>query len=195
MDTLILNADGNPQSIIPLSTISWKDAIRMHYLDTVDVLEYYDDWVVRSPSVELFVPSIIMLREFAKTSTSTKLNKNNLFLRDNYSCQYCGQCFYHERANLTVDHVIPKFHGGRNIWTNVVAACHRCNVKKSHFLEMVPRKIPNRPSKFELIKNARQFPITVGHKSWIQYLGWDEKLINISKSGEHTNGRTADYNY
>jgi len=49
-DTLVLNADGQPVSLLPPSTIQWKEAITYLWLDKVNVLEWYDDWVVSSAS-------------------------------------------------------------------------------------------------------------------------------------------------
>ena len=58
--TLVLNADAQPVSIVPLSTVHWHDAIRIIYLDRANVLEEYDCWVVRSPSGQGRMPSVIM---------------------------------------------------------------------------------------------------------------------------------------
>ena len=57
-DTLVLNADAKPYSILPLSTISWQESIKYLILDRVTVLEWYDDWVVSSPSWETAVPAV-----------------------------------------------------------------------------------------------------------------------------------------
>jgi 5-methylcytosine-specific restriction endonuclease McrA len=55
------------------------------------------------------------------------LTRKNILLRDNYTCQYCGK-----KTQLTIDHVLPRSRGGRDIWTNVVVACQRCNHNKGH---------------------------------------------------------------
>ena len=62
-DTLVLNADGQPVSLLPPSTIQWKEAVTYLYLDKANVLEWYDDWVVRSSTWETRVPAVIMLKE------------------------------------------------------------------------------------------------------------------------------------
>lgn len=53
-----------------------------------------------------------------------------LFRRDNYTCQYCGK--EHAPSSLTVDHVLPRSKGGGDEWTNVVAACSPCNLRKGN---------------------------------------------------------------
>ncbi len=52
-----------------------------------------------------------------------------LFYRDNHICLYCGNRFNHRQ--LSRDHVEPVSQGGRDIWTNVVTACLRCNNHKA----------------------------------------------------------------
>ena len=58
-DTLVLNADGQPYSVLPLSTISWQESIKYLILEKVHVLEWYDEWMVSSPSWETKVPAVV----------------------------------------------------------------------------------------------------------------------------------------
>lgn len=74
-----------------------------------------------------------------------------LFRRDNQMCMYCGQ--QHTLQHLTRDHVQPSSRGGKDIWENVVAACHRCNHFKA---DRTPEEagmellaVPFRPNIFE----------------------------------------------
>ena len=48
MTTLVLNADAQPVSLLPLSIVGWQEAIRYLVLDKVTVMDWYDDWIVRS---------------------------------------------------------------------------------------------------------------------------------------------------
>ena len=68
-DVLVLNADAQPISYLPISVIQWKEAIKYMYHDKCDILEWYDDWLVRSPSWETRVPAVIMLREYVRHKT------------------------------------------------------------------------------------------------------------------------------
>jgi 5-methylcytosine-specific restriction endonuclease McrA len=52
-----------------------------------------------------------------------------LYARDAYICAYCGIQFKYNQ--LTIDHVIPKSHGGRHTWVNTVSACKSCNHGKA----------------------------------------------------------------
>ena len=63
-DVLVLNADAQPLNYLPLSAVTWREAIQNIWLEKCTVLEYYDDWVVSSPSAEFQVPAIIMMKDF-----------------------------------------------------------------------------------------------------------------------------------
>jgi 5-methylcytosine-specific restriction endonuclease McrA len=72
-------------------------------------------------------PSVIRLEHMIhRPRQHVRLTRREVFRRDNYTCQYCGQ----HMTNLTIDHVQPKHLGGKHIWTNVVAACPSCNHRK-----------------------------------------------------------------
>ena len=74
----ILNNDGLPLNVVPLSTLSWQESIKLVYLDRAIVIASYADWVVHSPSMSFNVPSIILLNEYIKVSKSTKYSKENI---------------------------------------------------------------------------------------------------------------------
>jgi 5-methylcytosine-specific restriction endonuclease McrA len=87
-----------------------------------------DDWI-RTVHFEIQVPRIIRLLYYEKLPKQTvKFNRRNIFARDNNRCQYCGRKF--ATQDLSLDHVTPRSQGGQSIWTNVVCACLRCNVRK-----------------------------------------------------------------
>ena len=180
-NTLILNADCAPLSIVPLSVISWQDAVTMEWLDRADIIESYSDWIVRSPSVEMEVPAIMMLRDFVKVSRTMKYSKYNVFLRDGFECQYCGYDGTARPHTLTIDHYTSRHCGGSTHWENVVTACEPCNLKKAHYNHMVPKRLPYRPSYWDMVECRKKFPIAVPHKSWITWLGWDENLVVIKR--------------
>lgn len=174
---LFLNADYNPLSVAPLSTLSWKEAVKLMYLDQVDVLEHYENWHVHSPSTTIQVPSVVVSRTYVKNSRSVKFNKHNLCIRDEFTCQYCGDQF--SKNQLTMDHVIPRMRGGKTNFQNIVCACQKCNTAKGHKDHMRPKKSPDRPSLGEIIGKARRMPIQIPHESWIPYIGWNPKLITV----------------
>jgi len=107
-DTLLLNATGAPVSFLPLSTITWQDAIKYMVLDKATVLAWHDNWIVRSARWETAVPSIVILKEYMKPKIAIRFSKSNVFLRDNYHCAYCacGPCNASKGNNKKI---VPKF--------------------------------------------------------------------------------------
>lgn len=86
------------------------------------------DWV-RTVRFQIAVPKIIRLLGYDKLpAVGVKLNRRNLFARDQNRCQYCGKRY--ATTELSLDHVIPRSQGGDNSWENIVCACIHCNVKK-----------------------------------------------------------------
>ena len=171
---LVLNADFRPLSYYPLSLWPWQEVIKAVFLDRVDVVASYDH-VVHSPSFEMRLPSVVALKQYVAQDRPPAFTRFNLFLRDGFACQYCG-----DRAELTFDHVIPRSRGGRTTWENIVTACAPCNLAKGgrtpREAGMHPRAAPERPSMFELQERGRRFPPNHLHESWLDYLYWDIEL-------------------
>jgi 5-methylcytosine-specific restriction endonuclease McrA len=86
--------------------------------------------VIRSPSVVLALPAVIRLAVYIRKPFLDRVafNKKNILRRDGYTCQYCNR----RGERLTVDHIVPRSRGGETTWTNVVAACLRCNLRKGN---------------------------------------------------------------
>ena len=176
---LVLNADFRPLSYYPLSLCSWQTAIKAVFLERVTIIESYDE-VVRSPSKTFKVPSVIALKEYVSSLRKPAFTRFNVFLRDNFTCQYCYHKFI--ANDLTFDHLIPKCLNGKTTWNNVVSACTSCNLKKGRKLikntDMKLMKLPYRPSAMQLQNNGRNFPPNYLHKRWHDYLYWDTELEN-----------------
>ena len=175
-DVLLLNSDGSPMSIIPLSTVSWKEAIRLVYLDKVAPIDFYSDWVVHSARMSMVVPSIIMTKHYYENTSSVRFTKSNVLLRDQFMCQYCGEEFL--GSELTLDHVHPKSMGGKKSWDNIVCACGPCNWERGDNIKIKPINKPVKPTYYNLVNNRKRYPIYLKHKSWNDYLQWNEKLVS-----------------
>lgn len=175
---LILNADFRPLSYYPLSLWSWQDAIRAIFRDSVVVVSEYDR-TVRSPTHEMKLPSVLALKEYVPAQPRPPFTRFNVFLRDRWECQYCGEPF--GTHALTFDHVIPRSRGGRTAWDNIVASCQECNVLKGSKMPqecgMFPMTPPRQPTMYELQANGRKFPPNFLHKSWGDFLYWDTELV------------------
>ena len=169
---LVLNADFRPLSYFPLSIWSWQDAVKAVFLDRVSVISEYER-KIHSPSFEMRLPSVIALKEYVPAARRPAFTRFNVFLRDRFRCQYCGEQYV--RGELTFDHVVPRVDGGQTSWTNIVAACSPCNARKDRF-RIKPLRGPYEPSQHDLLAAQRLFPPNFMHETWADFLYWDVEL-------------------
>ena len=169
-DTLVLNADGLPVSVMPLSVIPWEESIKYMVLDKADVLLYHENWIVHSARWETPVPSVIMLREYMKPKYAVRFSRSNVYLRDNGICQYCSTGV--ERKESTLDHVLPVSQGGKTTWENCTTACGPCNSNKADKTKgWKPRTKPYKPDFYDLVnKRKKQGFDNIRYKEWLEYI-------------------------
>lgn len=132
---------------MPYQILRWQDAVRLIYTDSASVVAEYNE-ELRSPSVVWKCPAVIRLkRPVAATKKGIKFSRFNVYCRDGFRCQYCGD--RKALRDLTYDHVTPRVRGGRTTWDNIVTACRPCNNKKGRLTcdeaGMFPTKEPVRP--------------------------------------------------
>ena len=119
---------------------SWLD----HSRDSASGAEV----LVRTVSATFLIPKIIVLQLYDRLpKKEIKFTRDNVFQRDQYTCQYCLVRF--DAKDLNLDHVVPRDKGGKTTWENVVCSCIRCNTKKANKLpsqaNMHPRRKPQAP--------------------------------------------------
>lgn len=112
-----------------MGLISWQRAMILLFNEKVEVVKE-SDRVVRTVSRTFRIPAIIRLIKFIRQMYRREVpfSRRNILTRDGHVCQYCGREF--GSTDLTIDHIIPKVQGGANDWTNVVACCRCCNIRK-----------------------------------------------------------------
>lgn len=172
---LLLNADYSP-----LRIISWRRAIvwSMKYSNDpnygIEILEYFSDKFIQGVGDKTYkVPAVAKtVRFFNLYNKKISFSRHNLFIRDNYTCQYCGQQM--SMSQLTYDHIIPKarFLHDKKLstnWNNIVTACRPCNSKKGN-------RTPKEAGML-LIKH----PIEPTYS--LEYLPWYQELSTISEVG------------
>ncbi|MFA5035530.1 MAG: HNH endonuclease [Candidatus Margulisiibacteriota bacterium] len=155
---LVLNA-----SFMPINITSWQRAMSLLYKGKATGL-VYNGKVING---QFRLPEVIRLSHYVFIPFSDVVfSRKNIFLRDNHTCQYCGK----KHATLTIDHVIPKSRGGRDVWENVVVCCSACNSRKGdrHYEEvgLNLRTKPYRPSSTLYLHITR---ITTTPESWNRY--------------------------
>ena len=174
---LLLNADHTP-----LKIISWKRAIvwSIKHADNsnygIEIIKYFDNRFIQGACDKKYpVPSVAKtIKYFNMHNKKISFSRHNLFIRDDYTCQYCGDIFAY--SQLTMDHVIPKSrfrNDPRTDWINIVTSCRRCNAKKGNRtpkeanmpILTQPRK-PNFSSKYlPMFRN-----LTIIEPDWDPYL-------------------------
>lgn len=162
-----------------MQVVSWQRALVLFFQEKVEILEYYPVFA-RSIRSSFQLPSILRLKKYVRLNRRNYVRfcRENVYLRDNYTCQYCGESF--SSKTLTLDHVVPASHNGGRNWTNVVTACRDCNQEKADRtpegagmpLLSVPRTPNWLPSLLVQLK-WEQVP-----HSWLDYLGIGISVAN-----------------
>ena len=150
---LVLNADFRPLSYYPLSLWGWQDAVKAVFLDRVNIVSEYDR-AVRSPSFEMKLPSVVSLKTYVRPALYPAFTRFNVFLRDRFTCQYCG-----DDQDLTFDHLVPRSRGGMTRWENVTTACAPCNLLKGGKL---PNEAKMYPAQRRTARRCSSFTATAG---------------------------------
>lgn len=159
---LVLNQDFSP-----LTTCSVERAFILVYLNKSEMLRSSGAHRLRTVNHHYPMPSVIRLRRYVHAPfREANLNRQNIFRRDNFECQYCGS-----KRDLTLDHVLPVSRGGMHTWLNLVTACRKCNTKKG---DCTPD---------EISMNLKQKPFKPGYYFFLKDLAvrneWEEFLQKI----------------
>ncbi len=161
---LVLNA-----TYEPLNVVSVRRAVLLLLKEKAEIVEAAEAWL-HSEQLALPVPLVIRLVYYVRIPRrfSLPVSRRTVMARDNYTCQYCGARF--SRAQLTIDHVLPRSRGGEIRWDNVAAACGPCNRRKGNRTPdeagMPLRCQPRRPRylAFTLLEGSR------APKVWNKYM-------------------------
>lgn len=177
-------------------TLLYRELAEVVAVDDGQYLAYdFDDWVEVSAAKQRFeperhdwihtvrfqiaVPKIIRLLGYEHLPrTAVKLNRRNLFARDQNRCQYCGKRY--PTSELSLDHVVPRSQGGTNSWENIVCACVRCNVKKggrtpeqAHMKLIAP---PARPRRSPVLTIKLSDSKYASWKQFLNFAYWNVEL-------------------
>lgn len=161
----------------PINVISWPKAVMMDWTQKAEVVEYYPP-----PATALSGQGMHMLPAVIRVPTryvdlngvaaEVACTRRNILVRDKFTCQYCG-C---NSKTLTLDHILPVSKGGRNSWTNLVAACMPCNQRKGDKLlaqlGWKLRSTPKKPTPWEvgLVVGLGTSDVERPCPEWVPYL-------------------------
>lgn len=126
--------------------------------------------VIHTVNRVIRVPRVIILQVYDRMPrTRVRFSRHNIYLRDGSSCQYCGQRL--PRSELNLDHVIPRAHGGRTSWENVVCSCIKCNLKKgARTPEQAHMRLRKNPVKPKWTPTFRATGSKVRYREWLPFL-------------------------
>lgn len=177
---LVLN-----RSYLPVHITSVRRALSLLYQDLAHAVdpEYrtfdFASWLTVPPNGEaiglvnaaIAIPRVILLRSYDRLPRRhVRFSRYNVFVRDQNRCQYCA-CQL-PRAELNLDHVVPRSRGGASVWENVVCSCHRCNRTKGGRTPteagMRLLREPFRPQWTPFMADAYR---QRRHEAWVPFLG------------------------
>lgn len=165
-NVLLLNA-----SYEPIRVLSWDRAMVLWICEKAEILEYHNQFV-RSAMARFQLPSVLKLKSYIypKHLRHVRFSRENIYLRDNYTCQYCAKKV--SPKELTLDHVIPVSKSGPRSWHNLVSCCRKCNQKKADRTPSAAGmrllrepQVPNWLPCLELDPEYNKFP-----DNWLGYL-------------------------
>jgi len=158
---LVLNQDNSPVSICTI-----QRAFLLVYLEKAELVSESPNRLLRTVNRSFPMPSVIRLKRYANVPyKGVVLSRQNIFKRDNFRCQYCG-----DTVDLTLDHVVPKAKGGKSTWMNLITACKRCNTRKGDLVpEEAGLEINNHPFKPSYVLFLRDYS-GYAHDEWHPYL-------------------------
>lgn len=164
--SLLLNS-----SYEPMRVVSWQKALILWFQGKVEILEFHATFA-RSVSTNFQLPSVLRLKSYVRPRTggAVRFCRENVYIRDNFTCQYCGTKL--PSKQLTLDHVVPASKQGQKSWHNVVSACRGCNQRKAartpQEANMPLLKEPRVPTWLPVLEiEIRPGPIP---SAWQQYL-------------------------
>lgn len=147
----------------------------------------WEDWLciepeegeacIRAIDLQIKIPEVIVLTEYNKVpKVSVTFNRRNIYLRDDYTCQYCSKVL--ERSEVTLDHVIPRSKPeGKSTWENCVVACFPCNSKKR---DRTPKeagmKLLNVPKKPRWVPSFHDGVVLNSWENFLSDVYWNTKL-------------------
>jgi 5-methylcytosine-specific restriction endonuclease McrA len=181
-NVLVLN-----RSFLPIHVTSVRRAFSLVYSGTASVVDEqyqtfdFASWAARpaaasdeqigTTSGALQVPRVIVLCLFDRfPRRHVRYSRANVFTRDDFTCQYCGE--RPPRSQLNLDHVVPRAQGGRTSWENVVASCVNCNRRKGgRTPEQAKLRLQRRPERPRWTPLLGAAPAGPRYREWQPFLG------------------------
>lgn len=131
---LVLNSDYMPHRIV-----TWQSAFVLVYSkdNGAYLVSSYDKVIHDSAGRPYNIPAVVVLSQYISSNNKrATFSRRNIYLRDRYTCQYCGNTYTTDKLNI--DHIVPRSKPEKlgvgvkmNSFENCVTACIPCNSKKA----------------------------------------------------------------
>ena len=183
----------------PVHVTSVKRAFGLLYLGVAKAIDSqyrlyeFADWAelsavnhesITTVSRTIRVPRVVVLYAYEYLPKGrVRFSRLNIYARDHDTCQYCARTL--PRADLNLDHVLPRSQGGKTSWENVVCSCVPCNLRKGGRTPEQARmrllKKPVRPRWTPLFRGAAR---RVTYREWLPFLTladasyWNVELLD-----------------
>jgi len=131
-----------------------------------------DEGIIQTVSGSILIPRVIALQVYDRIpKRQVRFSRMNIFARDRNMCQYCGITF-ENRAEMNIDHVIPRSQGGTSCWNNVVCSCIPCNRRKGgRTPEQAAMKLLRKPAKPKWTPVfGNNYQARIKYKEWLPFL-------------------------
>jgi len=158
-----------------LKVITWQHAVKLMLTGKAHKPHGHDDeYEINTTSGIFCLPTALILAQYVHVPYgNVAVNKDNVLKRDEYVCGYCSRRL--SSSTGTVDHIIPRCKGGKNVWLNVVASCKGCNNRKD---DMSLKEFKAKYGTELMIKPripARDFMVFTGmnidtHETWTRWV-------------------------
>ena len=155
------------QNFEPLNVCNVRRALVLLDRGKAEIIENGRGYL-HSATVLYEIPSVIrLIYLIRRPRPQSRLTRRDVFLRDHFTCQYCGK----QTRDLTLDHVLPRHRGGAHTWENVVAACKTCNHRKAGRTppeaHMHLRRHPYRPA-YSFVRSF--YPYLESQEDWRKFV-------------------------
>jgi len=171
---------GSAKVVVTSNLVDHQNETIAYEFETLD----YDKWamisqrlcpkkhdLIHTVSKVYFKPLVITIGYYGAVNRKVHFSRHVLYERDNGQCQYCGKNV--NKAQATIDHIIPISKDGKNTWTNTVISCLDCNSKKGNKnLKDTGLKLksnPKQPSWMEI--KLRKAKTQRERNEWVKFIG------------------------
>jgi len=172
LPVLVLN-----QNYEPLNVCNVRRAFVLLDRGKAEIIENGRGYL-HTPTLTFEIPSVIrLIYLIRRPRPQGRLTRRDVFLRDRFTCQYCGK----QTKELTLDHVVPRHRGGAHTWENVVAACKACNHRKAGRTPQEAHMQLSRPPVKPAYSFLRSFyPYLESQASWRKFIPGGDSEFGFS---------------